>query len=55
MFLPALTVAVALAPMLIRSLRASMLNVLESEYITTARSKGIPGSGCSSATRCETP
>jgi peptide/nickel transport system permease protein len=42
MFLPALTVALGIAPILIRSLRASMLGVLESDYITTARSKGIP-------------
>jgi peptide/nickel transport system permease protein len=41
MFLPALTVAVGIAPILIRSLRASLLNVLESDYVTTARSKGI--------------
>jgi peptide/nickel transport system permease protein len=44
MFLPALTVAFALAPVVIRSLRASMLNVLGAEYITTARSKGVPPS-----------
>lgn len=42
MFLPALTVAIALAPVVIRSLRASMLNVLGAEYITTARAKGVP-------------
>src|SRR6202035_2029 len=42
MFLPALTVAIALAPVVIRSLRASMLNVLGAEYITTAKSKGVP-------------
>jgi peptide/nickel transport system permease protein len=42
MFLPSLTVALALAPVVIRSLRASMLNVLGAEYITTARSKGVP-------------
>jgi peptide/nickel transport system permease protein len=42
MFLPALTVAVALSPVLIRSLRASMLNVLGAEFITTARAKGVP-------------
>ena len=41
MFLPALTVALGISPILIRSLRASLLNVLESDYITTARSKGI--------------
>lgn len=42
MFLPALTVAVGIAPILIRSLRASLLEVLESDYVITARSKGIP-------------
>jgi peptide/nickel transport system permease protein len=42
MFLPALTVALGIAPILIRSLRASLLEVLESDYITTARSKGLP-------------
>ena len=43
MFLPALTVAVALCPVLIRSLRASMLTVLKAEFITTAHAKGVPG------------
>jgi peptide/nickel transport system permease protein len=43
MFLPGLTVAIGLSPVVIRSLRASMLNVLGAEYITTARSKGVPG------------
>jgi len=43
MFLPSLTVAVALSPVVIRSLRASMLSVLGADYITTARSKGVPG------------
>jgi peptide/nickel transport system permease protein len=42
MFLPGLTIAVSIAPILIRSLRASLLDVLESDYITTARAKGIP-------------
>jgi peptide/nickel transport system permease protein len=42
MFLPALTVALSISPILIRSLRASLLNVLESDYVTTARSKGLP-------------
>jgi peptide/nickel transport system permease protein len=42
MFLPGLTVAIGISPLLIRSLRASMLNVLESEYVTTARAKGLP-------------
>jgi peptide/nickel transport system permease protein len=43
MFLPSLTVGIALCPVVIRSLRASMLNVLGAEFITTARAKGIPG------------
>jgi len=42
MFLPALTVALGIAPILIRSLRAGLLEVFEAEYITTARSKGLP-------------
>lgn len=42
MILPALTVALAISPILIRSLRASMLEVLGSDYIATARSKGLP-------------
>jgi peptide/nickel transport system permease protein len=43
MFLPSLVVAVALCPVIIRSLRASMLNVLGADYVTTARAKGVPG------------
>ncbi len=42
MFLPSLTVAIGIVPILIRSLRASLLEVLDSEYVTTARSKGLP-------------
>jgi peptide/nickel transport system permease protein len=41
MFLPSLTVALGIAPILIRSLRASLLEVFDSEYVTTARAKGI--------------
>jgi len=41
LFLPALTVALSIAPILIRSLRAALLEVLESDYITTARAKGL--------------
>jgi peptide/nickel transport system permease protein len=41
LFLPALTVALAFTPILVRSLRNALLEVLESEYITTARSKGL--------------
>jgi peptide/nickel transport system permease protein len=39
--LPGITVALTLAPILIRSLRASMIEVLGSDYIVTAQSKGI--------------
>jgi len=40
-FLPSLTIAILLAPILIRSLRASMLEILDSDYVLTARAKGI--------------
>jgi peptide/nickel transport system permease protein len=42
LFLPALTVAIGTVPPLIRSLRSSLLGVLESDFITTARAKGLP-------------
>lgn len=41
MVLPGITIALTLAPILIRSLRASMLEVLGSDFIVTARAKGI--------------
>ena len=40
-FLPSLTIAILLSPILIRSLRASMLEILDSDYVLTARAKGI--------------
>ena len=42
LFLPSLTIAIVMSPLLIRSLRTSMLTVLQAEYVTTARSKGLP-------------
>jgi peptide/nickel transport system permease protein len=39
--LPGITVALTLSPILIRSLRASMIDVLGSDYIVTAQAKGI--------------
>jgi peptide/nickel transport system permease protein len=42
--LPGITIALALSPILIRSLRASLIDVLSSDYIVTARAKGISGS-----------
>lgn len=41
LFLPSLTVALALAAILIRSLRAGLLEVLRSDYVRTARAKGL--------------
>jgi peptide/nickel transport system permease protein len=43
LFLPALTLAIAMCPTIIRSLRASAINVLGSDYVGTARSKGAAG------------
>jgi peptide/nickel transport system permease protein len=41
LFLPALTISLALSSVLIRSLRNSILEVLHEDYIRTARSKGV--------------
>ncbi len=41
LFLPALTIALAMAPILIRSLRTSMAGNLRAQYATTARAKGL--------------
>lgn len=40
--LPATTLAIAVAPIQIRAMRTSVIGVLESEYISTARSIGVP-------------
>lgn len=42
LILPSLTLLLAVAPYIIRILRASMVEVLESEYIQMARLKGMP-------------
>jgi peptide/nickel transport system permease protein len=42
MFLPSLTLALPVAPILVRSLRASLIDALDADYVATARSKGIP-------------
>ena len=41
LFLPALTIALAIAPVLVRALRASILEALASDYVKTARAKGL--------------
>lgn len=41
MFLPALTIAAAVVPLVVRSLRAEILKVADSEFVVTARAKGL--------------
>lgn len=41
LFLPALTLALPTAPIIVRSLRASLIDALDADYVATARSKGI--------------
>jgi peptide/nickel transport system permease protein len=41
LFLPSLTLALGIAPVLVRSLRSSLIDSLDADYVTTARSKGI--------------
>jgi peptide/nickel transport system permease protein len=40
--LPAITLAISIVPIEIRSLRTSVISVLGSDYVTTGRSMGIP-------------
>jgi peptide/nickel transport system permease protein len=42
--LPSLTIALGLAPLIIRALRASMIETLEADHVEMARSKGLPRS-----------
>jgi peptide/nickel transport system permease protein len=42
LILPAITLGTAMAAMLSRMIRASLLEVLDEEYITSARAKGLP-------------
>ncbi len=41
--LPALTASLAIVPLLVRSLRVGMAEVLDAEFVATARAKGISG------------
>lgn len=41
LLLPSLTIALGIVPLIVRSLRAEILRVSESEYVTTARAKGL--------------
>lgn len=42
LFLPALTISVAMSPMLIRSLRSSLIDMLQAPHVDFARAKGLP-------------
>ncbi len=41
LFLPALTIALSLVPILVRTLRHNILEVLRTEYVRTAKAKGL--------------
>ena len=41
LFLPALTISVAMSPMLIRSLRSSLIDMLQAPHVDFARAKGL--------------
>jgi peptide/nickel transport system permease protein len=43
LFLPALTLTILFTAILVRSLRASLIEVLESDHVVTARAKGLTG------------
>src|SRR5271154_3919564 len=42
LFLPALTLALSLSALLMRNLRAALIEVLAAEFVTFARAKGLP-------------
>jgi peptide/nickel transport system permease protein len=42
LFLPALTISVTMSPMLIRSLRSSLIDMLQAPHVDFARAKGLP-------------
>ncbi len=41
LFLPALTIALSITPMLVRALRTSILEAMGADYVRTARAKGL--------------
>jgi peptide/nickel transport system permease protein len=41
LFLPALTIALSIAPILVRSLRGCILEAMDADYVRTARAKGL--------------
>lgn len=43
LFLPALTITISISAVLVRSLRAGLVQVLDSDHVMTARAKGVSG------------
>ena len=41
LFLPALTIAIAMSAVLVRNLRSSLIDTLSSDHVRTARAKGL--------------
>ena len=44
LILPAFTAAIGIVPILVRSLRVGMIEILDAEFVATARAKGMSGS-----------
>ena len=42
LFLPAVTIALSVIPLVLRAMRGSLIDVLQADYMDTARSKGLP-------------
>jgi peptide/nickel transport system permease protein len=51
LLLPALTIAVSLVPLVLRALRASVMETLRAGYVDTARAKGLARHRCSAPRR----
>ena len=52
--MPTIALGYYVAPAFMRLIRAGMIEVLEADYIRTARAKGLPARRSSSSTRCAT-
>jgi hypothetical protein len=53
--MPTIAVAARMIAIVARMTRSSMLEVLQRDYVRTARAKGLRAAACSSSTRCATP
>ena len=54
MALPVIAISLTATTLLMRQTRSAMINVLNDDYIRTARAKGLPGGPSSSGTGCAT-